>query len=176
MPSLAPKEPAVPSKGFMLTGKDLKTLKGIEFPPGITTLDISHNSLTNLIGCPSQITDLYCYDNELKDFTGAPTGLILVDAHSNPIRSTKGLERCTQLKDVTMYMCELGELGGHCEFPDSVEELNVAKNRISTIVSVPKACKNLGITCNPLSEDCQDKSVDQLRELLANKLKMDDVE
>lgn len=167
--TLAPKEPQVPSKGHMLVGKGLKTLKGIEFPPNITTLDVSHNSLRNLIGCPPGITDLFCYDNELTDFTGVPAGLIRIDAHSNPIRTTKGLEVCANLKDVTLYMCELTELGG---FPNSVEELNVAKNMISKILEVPTSCKTLGITCNRLPDECVDKTVDQLREMLSKGLKV----
>lgn len=160
----------VPSKGCIKVGQDLKTLEGINFPPGITTLDVSYNLLTSLVGCPSTVTDLYCYNNRLPNFVGAPAGLIRIDAHLNPIRSTKGLEQCTKLKEVSMYMCEMEELRG---VPDSVEDLNVAKNKITKIVQIPKECKALGITCNRLEDDFVDKSVDQLREMLEKKMKLE---
>lgn len=152
-----------PSKGCILSGKGLKTLKDVEFPPGITTLDVSHNELTSLEGCPSTITHLYAYRNQLPNFVGVPAGLKFIDAHGNPITSSKGLEACLALKTVVMYMSELSEVSG---FPDSVEHLNVAANRIGKIVSLPKSIREFLYAMNRLPDEFVDKTVDELRVLL----------
>ena len=48
---------------FDIRGKKLTTLKGIDFPDGISELYCIHNSLTNLEYCPSSVTVLYCNNN-----------------------------------------------------------------------------------------------------------------
>ena len=52
--------------------KNLTTLKGIEFPPNITTLYCYSNQLTTLEGCPSSVKELYCYNNQLTTLEGCP--------------------------------------------------------------------------------------------------------
>lgn len=152
-----------PSKGCILSDRGLKTLIGVTFPPGITTLDVSYNDLENLQGCPSDITHLFCYNNQLTDFDGAPKSLIHIDAHSNPITSSKGLENCPNVKDVCMYMCDLKEVNG---FPNTICILNVAKNKITSIINLPSSCKEFLYTTNPLPDEFLNKTVDELRALI----------
>ena len=51
---------------FDISGKNLTTLEGINFPDGITELDCSNNSLTSLQYCPNSVIHLICNNNPLS--------------------------------------------------------------------------------------------------------------
>ena len=52
---------------FDISLRNLTTLKDIEFPPSVTTLNCCGNQLTTLEGCPPSVTTLYCGGNPLID-------------------------------------------------------------------------------------------------------------
>ena len=70
---------------FDISLRGLTTLKGIKFPPDVTTLYCGGNQLTTLEGCPPNVTSLYCSYNQLTTLEGCPPSVTELYCDDNPL-------------------------------------------------------------------------------------------
>ena len=107
----------------------------------ITRLDVSHNHLTSLEGCPD-VFELDCSYNMLQTLEGAPSTVVKLNARSNV------------LKDV--YQC-----------PQHIRWLDVAKNRIEhdSLQALPPSIHTLYISNNRIDQVKNLKHLSCLRKI-----------
>ena len=113
---------------FDISFQNLTTLKGINFPEGITELDCSNNSLTSLQYCPSSVRTLNCTSNSLTSLQYCPNSVIYLYCANNSLTS---LQYC----------------------PKSVISLDCHNNSLTSLQYCPISVKYLYSFYNPLSSE-----------------------
>src|SRR3972149_8730961 len=74
------------------TGNGLKSLEELDLYkyPSLEVLQIDHNELVNMIGCPYWVKIISCNGNNIDSFKGFPTDLIKLSIHENKLKSLQG--------------------------------------------------------------------------------------
>jgi hypothetical protein len=112
----------------------MTTLEGIQFPPGLTSLDLQQNHIESLAGVqfPPGLTTLNLYHNHITTLEGIqfPPGLTELNLYHNRITTLEGIQ-----------------------FPPGLRTLKLDNNRITTLqgVKFPRAIVHFGIANNPLT-------------------------
>ena len=145
---------------FDISGKNLTTLEGINFPDGITGLNCSRNSLTSLQYCPNSVTYLYCYDNLLTNLEYCPNSLTRLCCPNNSIIS---LEYCPD--SVTYLNCSNNSLTSLEYCPNSVTELYCSNNSLTSLEYCPSSVTYLYYDNNPLSPEYLNKTIQQVHKI-----------
>src|SRR5207237_377458 len=125
---------------FDISSRNLTTLKDIDFPSNITTLNCSGNQLTTLEGCPPSVTTLYCYGNQLTTLEGCPPSVTILDCYGNQLTT---LEGC----------------------PPSVTTLYCYGNQLTTLEGCPPNVTIINYSYNPLTDQYKDKTLDEIHKI-----------
>jgi len=125
---------------FNLFNKGLTTLKGIEFPPNVTTFDCDGNRLTTLEGCPPSVKTLYCSYNQLITLKGCPPSVKTLYCHRNQLTT---LEGC----------------------PPSITILYCSSNQLTTLEGCPPTVIKLDYYKNPSVDQYKNKTLDEIHNI-----------
>ena len=113
---------------FDISFQNLTTLKGINFPEGITELDCSNNSLTSLQYCPSSVRTLNCTSNSLTSLKYCPNSVTHLYCINNSLTS---LQYC----------------------PNSMIDLYCSDNLLTSLEYCPNSVLYIESYNNPLSSE-----------------------
>ena len=113
---------------FNISDKGLTSLKYINYPPGITILDCSHNLLINLEGCPDGIIELYCGFNKIHSFIGCPNSVKKIYCSYNSIENLIGCPN-----NIQFLHCPHNQINSLENCPNTIEELYCDYNNITDI-------------------------------------------
>ena len=145
---------------FNISGKNLTTLKGIDFPDGITELDCSENSLRSLKYCPNSLEYLHCSNNLLTSLQYSPNSVTYLDCSNNSLTS---LQYC--LNSVTYLDCHKNSLTSLQYCPNSVTNLYCYNNSLISLEYCPNSVTCLISDNNPLSSEYRNKTLQEIHEI-----------
>ncbi|OZI61638.1 NEL-type E3 ubiquitin ligase domain-containing protein [Bordetella genomosp. 11] len=131
-----------------VSGNLLRT-PALVFPPGLRRLDIGRNRLGSLPLLPASLRELISDGNHLRDLSGLPSELRLVDVSDNQIaRLPANLP--AGLKVLYASRNRLAQLPGR--LPATLEELDVSSNRLRELTRLPDTLRILDADTNLLEE------------------------
>ena len=165
---------------FDISGKNLRTLQGIEFPEGITKLNCSNNSLRSLQYCPKSVTQLNCSYNKLTSLEYCPKSVTLLNCRDNTLTSLQycpspvtylhcshnsltSLEYCPNF--VTQLYCDNNSLTSLQSCPNSVRRLDCSNNSLTSLQDCPNSVIYLFSDNNPLSPEYFNKSIEEIHKI-----------
>jgi hypothetical protein len=151
-----------------LRNQGIITLSEYTFPSGIIGLDVSNNSLVNLIGTPDGLDTLFVNNNPLVSLEGAASTIAKLDAKNcllttmahapsnlrdgvfinNNIIDTSDLLNCSQLGVINLRNNNITTLSG---FPESIKELNIENNKITHFDGTMPNIGRLNLRKNPFN-------------------------
>ena len=125
---------------FDISGRGLTTLKDVDFPENLTTLDCGFNHLTSLEHCPSSTTVLYCGGNLLTSLEHCPSSVTVLWCDSNQLIS---LEYC----------------------PSALSALWCSRNQLTSLEHCPSSLTELYCYNNPLNDEYKDLTIKEIHKL-----------
>ena len=131
---------------YSLIGLQLDTLEGQVYPPGITSLNVSHNRLTQLSNLPAELIHLYCDHNRLTSIPRLPDTLQLLDVSHNQLTELSNLPASLKILDfgnnqihcltglpqLILLSCRNNLITRLTGLPDTIEYVICNGNRISS--------------------------------------------
>lgn len=152
-----------------LRNQGLLSLDEYVFPVGILGLDVSNNSLVNLIGTPNTLDTLIVNNNPLTTLDGVATTIAKLDAKNcllttldsapinlrdggfinNSIVDVSGLANCSLLRTINLRNNNITTLAS---FPLSLNELYIENNKITTFDGSMPNLHTLNLRKNPFND------------------------
>jgi len=136
-------------KHINVSKKNLTTLVGFDWgcdPAWIVELDCSNNQLTDLEGCPPNVSVLHCWNNNLTTLKGCPESVVYLNCCYNKLTT---LEYCPS--KVSDLYCGSNMITTLKDLPKDIISVNIYNNKITTLKGCPKGIRFLyGYESNPL--------------------------
>jgi len=139
-----------------LSQNRIASLEGVQFPPGLTSLNLHQNQIASLEGVqfPPGLTELVLSQNRIVSLEGVqfPPGLISLDLGVNVITSLQGVHFPPGLIRLYLYTNQIASLDG-VQFPSTLDYLYLGENRITSVrgVQFPRGVAHFNFQDNPLT-------------------------
>lgn len=127
-----------------LSGKNIKSLEGLEYCEKIRTLIVKKNELEDLNHLPPNLKSLYCSSNKIKNIDHLPKSLKNLYCENNQIKFIKG-----NFNDLNLLDCRNNQIKYIKGKFDVLRYLDCRNNQIKTFHPGPNL-KTLNISNNKL--------------------------
>lgn len=138
--------------------RNINSLEGIRFPPGLKILLLNLNNISELnrgASFPPGLEILELQDNQITHLTDVqfPPNLKILTLNNNLIRSLQEVQFPPRLKVLDLQDNQIEGLY-NIDFPQSLEELTLNRNKIIHLngVKFPPNLKEFDISDNPLED------------------------
>jgi Leucine-rich repeat (LRR) protein len=151
-------------KDLDLRSRHINSLVGIRFPPGLKSLLLNFNNISEIIKptqhgsgvvFPPGLETLELHDNQIERLKGVqfPPSLKILTLNNNKIRSLQEVQFPPRLEELDLYDNQIESLQ-NIDFPQSLEELTLNGNKIIHLTGVkfPPNLTEFDISDNPLDD------------------------
>ena len=111
-----------------VSGKEISSLKGLEYFEGIIYLVCTNNKLTSLPSLPSTLTELHCGTNQLTALPDLPNTLKHLDCSNNNITVLPAIP-----SNMKWLFCNNNKLNEIPTLPAGMQEVHCMGNKLRTI-------------------------------------------
>lgn len=125
---------------------DNNELEYISDLPPITKISMKSNKIKDCTMFPNGVEYLDLNNNCIENIEGLPDSILNLDVARNPITIIALLPEC--LKIFLAYNCRISAI--HCEFPDTLEKLDLYNNMLVSIPPIKQFLKWIDVSENDL--------------------------